>query len=82
MITKQQRKALLFIEAELDRTGGVAPTVREIADHFDYRSTTMARRLLKGLEDRPTEVVCWYDAKVLRWSVHASADYRRGRFKS
>ena len=51
MITKQQRKALLFIEAELERTGGVAPSVREIADHFHHRSTTMARRLLIGLEE-------------------------------
>ena len=41
MITKQQRKALLFIEAELDRTGGIAPTVRELTDHFHYRSPTM-----------------------------------------
>ena len=52
MLTKQQRKALLFIEAEMERTGGVAPSVREIADHFHYRSTTMARRLLIGLEER------------------------------
>ena len=52
MITKQQRKALLVNEAEMERSGGVAPTAREIADHFDYRSTTMARRLLKGLEER------------------------------
>jgi len=29
MITKQQRKALLFIEAEIDRTGA-APTIAEI----------------------------------------------------
>jgi repressor LexA len=52
MITQQQRKALLFIEAEMERTGGVAPSVREIADHFHYRSPTMARRLLIGLEER------------------------------
>jgi SOS-response transcriptional repressor LexA len=47
MITKQQRKALLFIEAEMERSGGIAPSVREIADHFHYRSPTMARRLLR-----------------------------------
>ena len=52
MITKQQREALLFIEAELDRTGGIAPTVRELVDHFHYRSPTTARRLLIGLEER------------------------------
>jgi repressor LexA len=52
MITKQQRKALLFIEAEMERTGGIAPSVRELADHFRYRSPSMARRLLMALEDR------------------------------
>src|SRR4029079_4298844 len=52
MVTKQTTNALLFIEAELERTGGVAPSVREIADHFHYRSPTMARRLLQGLEAR------------------------------
>jgi len=52
LITKLQRKALLFIEAEMERTGGVAPSVREIADHFHYRSATRARRLLIGLEER------------------------------
>ncbi len=51
MITKQQRKALLFIEAEMERTG-VAPTIREIAAQFDYRSVSPARRLLLGLERR------------------------------
>ena len=52
MITKQQRKALLFIEAEMERTGGIAPSVQEITDHFHYRSTAGARWLLQGLEDR------------------------------
>ena len=52
MITRQQRKALLFIEAEMHRTGGVAPSLQQIADHLHHRSTSMARRLLKGLEER------------------------------
>jgi repressor LexA len=52
MLTERQRKTLLFIEAEIQRTGGVAPTLREIADHLHYRSPTMARRLLTGLEER------------------------------
>ena len=52
MITKLQRKALLFIEAEIERTGGIAPSVREIAYHFNYRSPSMARRLTMGLEER------------------------------
>ena len=52
MITAKQREALLFIEAEMQRTGGVAPSVQEITDHFHYRSTAGARWLLQGLEDR------------------------------
>jgi len=51
MITKQQRKALLFIEAEMERTG-VAPSVAEIAAHFRYQSRTQAHKLLVGLEKR------------------------------
>ena len=43
---------MLFIEAELERTGGIAPSVREIADHFHYRNPSMAWRLLMGLEER------------------------------
>jgi repressor LexA len=52
MITQQQRKALLFIEAEMDRSGGVAPTLAEIAAHLRYRTRSQARRLLSGLEER------------------------------
>jgi hypothetical protein len=33
LITKQQRKPLLLIEAEMERTGGIAPSMRELADH-------------------------------------------------
>ena len=33
-------------------SGGVAPTVRELADHLNYRSPSPARRLLMGLEER------------------------------
>ena len=49
---QQPRKALLFIEAEMQRTGGVAPSVQQVADYLHHRSTTIARRLLKGLEER------------------------------
>ena len=42
MITKLQRKALLFIEAEMD-SGGVAPSVRELADYLRYRSPSPAQ---------------------------------------
>jgi repressor LexA len=51
MITKRQRQALLFIEAELERTGA-APSIAEIADHFRYQSRTPAHKLLVGLEQR------------------------------
>ena len=50
-MTKQQRKALLFIEAEMERSGR-ATSVSEIADHFHYLSRTQAHRLLVGLEQR------------------------------
>ena len=52
MLTRHQRKAMLFIEKEIERTGGIAPSVREIADHFHYHSTSPARSLLAGLEAR------------------------------
>jgi repressor LexA len=52
MPTRHQRKAVLFIEKEMERTGGIAPSVREIANHFHYHSTTPARSLLIGPEER------------------------------
>jgi SOS-response transcriptional repressor LexA len=52
MLTRHQRKAMLFIEKEMERTGGIAPSVRELADHFHYHSTSPARSLLAGLEVR------------------------------
>ena len=52
MLTRHQRQAMLFIEKEMERTGRIAPSVREIADHFHYHSTTLARSLLTGLEAR------------------------------
>lgn len=52
MLTEKQRKTLLFIEAYQARTGGVSPTVQEIAQHVGYRSKCGAHRLLVGLEER------------------------------
>jgi SOS-response transcriptional repressor LexA len=52
VLTKNQRRALLLIEAEVERTGGVAPSVRELAEQLGYRSQTTARNLLLGLERR------------------------------
>jgi repressor LexA len=51
MMTAQQRKAMLFIEAEVVR-GGIAPTVKELAAHMRYRSMNHAHKLLLGLEER------------------------------
>ena len=51
MITKRQRQALLFIEAEMERSG-VAPSLAEIAGRLGYHSRTRAVRLLVGLEER------------------------------
>ena len=49
---------------------------------FDYALLNDGDEDLIELTYRPTGVVRRYDAEVLRWSVHASADYRGGRFKS
>jgi repressor LexA len=51
MLTKQQRRALLFIEAEMERSG-IAQSVADIAAHFHYQSRTQAHKLLVGLEQR------------------------------
>ena len=66
MITTQQRKALVFIEAEMERTGGVAPTVREIAAHFHYRSTSPARRRCMRAGQRT-------DVSPARWRAPCSS---------
>ena len=44
MLTKNQRRALLLIEAEVE--------FRELADQLGYKSQTTARNLLLGLERR------------------------------
>ena len=49
--------------------------------NFDYGLVNDGDEELIELTYRPTGVVRRYDARVLRWSVHASADYRGGRFK-
>ena len=67
LITKLQRKALLFIEAEMERTGGIAPSVRELADHFHYRSPTMARRLLMASRSAGSSDVCRQGIGRSRW---------------
>lgn len=52
MITPLQRRVMLFIEAHQARTGGVSPSIAEIARHLRYRSNNHAQRLLVGLEER------------------------------
>ena len=49
---------------------------------FDYALQNDGDEELIELTYRPTGVSRRYDATVLRWSVHASADYRCGRFES
>jgi hypothetical protein len=49
---------------------------------FDYALQNDGDEELIELTYRPTRVSRRYDATVLRWSVHASADYRCGRFES
>jgi SOS-response transcriptional repressor LexA len=51
VLTKNQRRALLLIEAEVERTG-VARSVRELANQLGFRSATTGQRLLVGLEER------------------------------
>lgn len=52
MLTHQQREVMLFVEAHHARTGGVSPTLAEIADHLKQRSRSNVERLLVGLERR------------------------------
>jgi len=52
MITPLQHRVMLFIEAHQARTGGVSPSIAEIARHLRYRSNNHAQRLLVGLEER------------------------------
>lgn len=42
----------IHVARQVDAHQGAAPSVRELADHFHYRSPSMARRLLIGLEER------------------------------
>lgn len=54
MMTTRQRQAMLFIEGYQARTGGVSPTMREIAEGLRLSIGTRSRvhALLKGLEER------------------------------
>ena len=49
---------------------------------FDYALLNDGDEELFELTYRPTGVVRRYDARVLRWSVHASADYLGRRFEN
>lgn len=51
MITPMQRRAMLFIEAELERSG-ISPTLREIAAGLRARHVGIAHRLVRGLAER------------------------------
>lgn len=52
MMTKTQRKVLTFIHAELDRTGGVAPTYREISEFMGHKSVNAAFHIVERLIER------------------------------
>ncbi len=53
MITNQQRDVMLFLERYMARSGGVAPTIKEIAAHRgNSLSGSCVQRMLLGLEAR------------------------------
>lgn len=52
MLTTMQLKTLRFIIGRIDATGGVSPTLREIATHLGHRSMSGVSRVLEGLEAR------------------------------
>jgi hypothetical protein len=47
---------------------------------FAYTMRSDAEEEIVELTYRPTGVVRWYDARVLRWSLHAVADFNAGQF--
>jgi len=47
-LTRRQLKVLEFIQRSLDREG-VAPTLREISEHFGFSSTASAQKHIKAL---------------------------------
>lgn len=52
MLTKSQRKCLLFIQDYLHAHGGVAPSFNDITAALNLRSKSHAHKLLKALEER------------------------------
>jgi SOS-response transcriptional repressor LexA len=52
MLTYSQARALEFIESEMERTGGVAPTLSEIAMALNYKGKSGAARVVEELERR------------------------------
>jgi len=84
MLTHQQRATMLFIEAYQERTGGVSPSVREIATHLGHRSKCSAHRLLMGLEERglircmPSRArAITVVAPVSRWACYRFSENRK-----
>lgn len=52
MLTHQQARALRFIEDYQSRTGGVSPSLQEIADEMGWANRSRAHDVLVGLELR------------------------------
>lgn len=52
MLTIHQHRALIFIVRRIDATGGVSPSLDEIAKHLGLKSKSGVARILDGLEER------------------------------
>ena len=52
MLTKRMRETLEFIESEIARTGGIAPSLEQICVALGLANRSGANRLLVCLEER------------------------------
>lgn len=52
MLTRQQKKLMVFIQAYSDSNDGIAPTIREMMVGIGSRSTQAVHGFAKRLEER------------------------------
>lgn len=81
MLTRRQKQALDFIAAELGRTGGVAPSYREIAQGLGMRSVSQARLLVQRLQERGAVVVHpvrWRALEIVQGNAREPQSVPRG----
>lgn len=52
MITRRQRKAMLYIQEYMDASGGVAPSYLEICAHVGLKHKSSAHRVIHALRQR------------------------------